>query len=68
MKEPKGSFFVEIKGVGSYVTIIIIYKKGLASVILEYKNFWKRSRNKVRATIFCWKKKYKKERNDVYVF
>jgi len=39
MKEPKGSFFVEIKVVGSYVTIIIIYKKGLASVILEYKNF-----------------------------
>ena len=41
MKEPKGSFFVEIKGVGSYVTIIIIYKKGLASVILEYKNYEK---------------------------
>ena len=39
MKEPKGSFFVEIKGVGSHVTIIIIYKKGLASVILEYKIF-----------------------------
>ena len=39
MKEPKGSFFVEIKGVGSYVTIIILNKKGLASVILEYKNF-----------------------------
>jgi len=32
-------FFVEIKGIGSYVTIIIIHKKGLASVILEYKKF-----------------------------
>ena len=39
MKEPKGSFFVEIKGTDSFVTIIVLYKKGLASVILEYKNF-----------------------------
>lgn len=39
MKEPKGSFFVEIKRIGSYVAIIIIHKKGLASVILEYKKF-----------------------------
>jgi len=41
MKEPKGSFFVEIKGIGSYDKIIIIYKKGLASVILEYKKIEK---------------------------
>jgi len=57
-------FFVEIKGIGSYVTIIIIHKKGLASVILEYKKFWKRSSNKVRATFFVGRKKYKKERTD----
>lgn len=68
MKEPKGSFFVEIKGVGSYVAIIIIHKKGLASVILEYKKFWKRSSNKVRVTFFVGRKKYKKERIDEYVF
>lgn len=34
-------FFIGIKGVGSYVAIIIIHKKGLASMILEYKNFEK---------------------------
>ena len=37
IKDSSESFFVVIKGVDGYIVFIILNKKGLASVILEYK-------------------------------
>ena len=39
IKDSSESFFVVIKGIDGYIVFIILNKKGLASVILEYKNF-----------------------------